>query len=264
MTADYETLDLPMGPYVRLRMSVAEEMRLDTDNEVFTDELQAKYISMHSEAEKQQQASFKGVILADVGLALILFGKNVKIPGTDLGLQDIPAATEVLTVLASFCFLALCQSFANTQSYQAILEQFSNRKALKHGIDPDYLTFGDVLSQVYLKAFRAKMNNFGADFYVPRRPYLNFYGFVTLMLALSWASILVLHLTVVGAGVWHFIGATWMWWPFAGAMLVIHLTGLLMNLLLSFGVDAHYRGSVHEARRQEARDHIGSGSLTPH
>ncbi len=257
MTSEHETFGLALSPNVRLRMSIAEEMRLDTENQVFTDDLQAKYISMHHEADRQQQTSIRGLLLADVGLALILFGKNLKIPGTDLGIQDIPAAMEVLTVFASFCFLVFCQAFANAQSYQAILEQFSIRKAVKLGIDPDYLTYGDVLSQVYLKAFRTEMNNFGRDFFTPGRRYRNFYGFVTLLLGLSWGSIFILHLTVVGAGVWHSIGATWLWWPFAGAMLIIHLTGLLMNLLLNFRFDAHHRAAMHEARREAARQHIG-------
>lgn len=252
MSAEPETFDLPMGPNVRLRMTVAEEMRLDTKFEVFTDDLETKYVSMFQEAEKQQQGALRGVVFADIGLALLLFGKNLKLPGMDLGLRDIPAAIEVLTVAASFGFLVLCQNFANTQCYQAILEQFSNRKALKLGIDPDFLTFGNILSQVYLKAFRAKMNHFSSDFFVPRSRYRNFYGFVMLLLGLSWASILVLHLAVVASGVWHSIGPIWPWWPFAGAILVIHLTGVLMNLFLDFSFDAHFRQAVHDARRQEA------------
>lgn len=255
MPAEHEPFDLPLNPNVRLRMTVAEEMRLDTKHEVFTDDMQAKYISMHLEADKQQQAAMKGLVLADIGLALILFGKNVKIPGTDLGVQDIPAATEVLTVAASFFFLVVCQAFANTQCYQAIIEQFSNRRALKLGIDPDYLTFGNVLSQVYLKAFRTKMNVFGRDFFVPRRRYRIFYGLVTLLLGMSWISLLALHLIVVAAGVWHSIGEAWLWWFFAGAMLVIHLTGLLMNLSLDFGFDAHLRSEIQKARRVEAEQH---------
>lgn len=253
MSDEDQPFDLQFGPNVRLRMTVAEEMRLDTNREVFTDDLQAKYVSMHQEAEKQQQASLKGLVIADIGLALLLFGKNVRIPGTDLGIQDIPAATEVLTVAAAFYFLVLCQAFANTQCYHAIIEQFSNRRALKFGIDPDYVTYGNVFSQVYLKAFRTQMNVFGRDFFVPRKRYRTFYGLVMVLLILSWTSILFVHLTVVAAGIWNSIGPVWLWWPFAGAMLLLHLTGVVMNLFLDFGFEAHLRSEIQEARRLSAQ-----------
>lgn len=252
MSDDNHQFALQLGPNVRLRMTVAEEMRLDTREEVFTDDLQAKYVSMHQEAERQQQASLKGLVFADIGLALLLFGKNVGIPGTDLGIQDIPAATEVLTVAAAFYFLVLCQAFANTQCYHAIIEQFSNRRALKFGIDPDYLTYGNVFSHVYLKAFRTQMNVFGPDFFVPKKRYRTFYGIVMLLLGMSWISILFVHLTVVAAGVWNSIGPVWLWWPFAGAILLLHLTGMVMNLFLDFGFDAHLRSDIQEARRLAA------------
>lgn len=252
MSIEDETFDLALSPNVRLRMTVAEEMTLDAKKEIFNDDLYAKYVAMHREADRQQQGALKGVVYADIGLSLIMFGKNLEVPGTGLGLQDIPAATEVLTVAASFFFLIICQAFANTQCYQAIIEQFSNNKALKLGIDPDYVTYGDVFSQVYLKAFRPQMSVFLRDFFVPRTRYKRFYGFVTLLLALSWASILFMHIAVVSVGVWNSIGSAWFWWPFAGAILLLHLTGLIMNMFLDFAFDVPLRERVHEARGRKA------------
>lgn len=192
-------------------MTVAEEMRLDREGEVFNEELHARYIAMHREASSAQDRSIKSVATADIGLSFILFGKNIKIPGTDFGLQDIPAATEVLTVVATFGFLTFCMAFANAQSYQAILEQFSNRKARKYGIDPDFITYGDIFSQVYIKVFRFKMNFFGSDYFVPGKKYKLFYGALISMLAVSWLSLLIMHLTVVGSGIRYSIGDSWIW-----------------------------------------------------
>ncbi|KQR33997.1 hypothetical protein ASF91_08655 [Rhizobium sp. Leaf155] len=248
---DQDQFKPELGPNVRLRLTVAEEMRLDPNEEIFTDELHSKYIAMQKEAERQLQAAIKGVVYADIGLSLLLFGKNVKIPGIDFGIQDIPAAIEVLTVLASFCFLVLCQSFANSQCYLAVIDQFSIRKALKRGIDPDFLTFGNVFSQIFIKAFRADMNIYGSDFFIPRKRYRAFYHSVLVLVALSWLSVLAVHCIVVGVGVWNSIGETWLWWPFAGAVLLIHVTGIAMNIFIDFKFDAPPREQLQEMRRQE-------------
>jgi hypothetical protein len=247
-----EASDFTLSPNVRLRMTVAEEMRLDPNNEVFNDELHAKYVSMYSEAERQLHGSAKGVVYADTGLCLLLFGKNVKIPGIDFGIQDIPAATEVLTVFASFYFLVMCQAFANTQCYLAIIEQFSHRKALKLGIDPEYITYADVFSQTFLKAFRFEMSYFGSDFFQPGKRYQRFYGAVTLLLALSWLSLLAMHFSVVSAGVLNSLGTSWLWWLLAVAILLLHVTGLVMNIFVDFRFDPLLRSKVQESRRQIA------------
>lgn len=255
MPVEEDHFKIPLGPNVRLRLTVAEEMRLDPGREIFTDELHTKYIAMRTEAERQLQSTLKGTVYADIGLCLLLFGRNIKIPGTEFGLQDIPAATEVLTVLASFSFLVLCQAFATSQCYLAIIEQFSNRKALTRGIDPDFLTYGDVFFHIYLKAFRSKMNSYGPDFFAPGSRYKIFYGTVTGLLIMSWFSILGLHCIVVGVGVWNSIGQSWLWWPFAGAMLLLHVTGMVMNIFIDFSFEAQFTEKLSSVPQEEDGGH---------
>lgn len=252
MSVDEDQFKLELGPNVRLRLTVAEEMRLDPNEEIFTGELHSKYIAMRDVAERQVQGTIKGVVYADIGLSLLLFGKNVKIPGIDFGIQDIPAAVEVLTVLASFCFLVLCQAFVNSQCYLAVIDQFSIREASKRGIDPDFLTYGNVFSQIFLKAFRTDMNFYGSDFFKPRKRYRMFYNSVIALVALSWLSLLALHCTVVGVGVWNSIGQSWFWWPFAGAMLLLHVTGIAMNIFIDFNFDVPSRNAVQKTRHEES------------
>ncbi|CDZ27768.1 Hypothetical protein NGAL_HAMBI490_26190 [Neorhizobium galegae bv. officinalis] len=223
-----------MSPNVRLRMTVAEEMRLDPEQELFNDALHDKYITMHREALNQQQGALKTLLISDVGLALLLFGKNIKVPGTDFGIQDLPAANEVLTVVAAFGFLTLAMAFLNAQMYQAILEQFYIRRASKLGIDPDFIAFGNVFSQVYLKAFRPKMDIHGIDFFEPNRPYQAFYGLMVVLLLITWLSLLLLHLLLVAAGTWNGAGSSWFWWFFSGAIALIHIVGIAINLLPAF------------------------------
>jgi hypothetical protein len=234
MTNDKKVLFLDLSPNVRLRMTVAEEMRLDPQEEVFNDALHDKYISMHREAANQQNAALKTLMISDLGLALLLFGKNIKIPGTDFGIQDIPAANEVLTVAATFGFLTLSMAFLNSQCYQAILEQFYIRRAAKWGIDPDFLAFGNIFSQVYLKAFRRKMNSFGIDFFDPGKPYVVFYSFLLVLLILSWLSILALHLCVVAAGALQSVSSHWLSWIFVASIMLMHVVGISINLLPDF------------------------------
>lgn len=234
MTDEQKAFFLDLSPNVRLRMTAAEEMRLDPQEEVFNDALHDKYISMHREAINQQNAAIKTLVISDIGLALLLFGKNIKIPGTDFGIQDIPAANEVLTISAAFSFLTLAMAFLNSQSYQAILEQFYIRRAAKWGIDPDFIAFGNIFSQVYLKSFRRKMNNFGIDFFIPEKRYVVFYSLLVVLLALSWLSILALHICVVAAGAWHSVSTHWLSWIFAGSIMLMHVVGISINLLPDF------------------------------
>ncbi|MDZ7873205.1 MAG: hypothetical protein U5N27_08630 [Rhizobium sp.] len=121
--------DLKLSPDVRLRLTVQREMALDTEGKLFTDELYQKYLTMHREALSRQNAQLKTVVLADAGVAMLLFGKNVTIPGTSLGIQDVPAAVEVFTAVAAFGFLMLALSFLNAQCYLAVISQFNIRKA---------------------------------------------------------------------------------------------------------------------------------------
>lgn len=257
MTDEQKSFFLNLSPNVRLRMTVAEEMRLDPQGEIFTETLHDKYISMHREAVNQQNAALKTLAISDIGLALLLFGKNIKIPGTDFGIQDIPAATEVLTVSAAFGFLTLAMAFLNSQSYQAILNQFYVRSAEKWGVDPDFIAFGNIFSQVYLKAFRPKMSSTGIDFFQPEKPYIIFYSTIVILLGISWLSILALHICVVAAGAWHSVTSHWLSWIFAGSILLMHVVGVSINLLLDF------RFRVESPRTELEKERISEDEVHP-
>lgn len=225
---------LKLSPNVRLRMTVQQEMALDTDGVIFNEELYQKYLRMHAEALKRQEGLLKTTVLADAALALILFGKNVTIPGTSIGLQDIPAATEVFTVLAAFGFLMLSLSFLNAQCYVAIVEQFNIRKAKPYYIDPDFLNAADTFTEIYLKAFRANLNVHGIDFYEAGKGYKIYYTVMTGLLLLAMISLMALHFTVVGYGVWASLSDFWFTKLFAGSIVLISIVSVLVNLFIGF------------------------------
>ncbi|KQU96794.1 hypothetical protein ASD00_18260 [Ensifer sp. Root31] len=229
-----EPFRLKLSPNVRLRMTMQREMQLDTDAAVFTDSLYEKYLSMHRSAILRQDGNLKAVVLADIGLAMLLFGKNVTIPGTSLGLHDIPAGIQVLTALSSFAFLMLSLTFLNSQLYQAVIEQFSIRTAAPRQIDPDFLTAADTFTELYIKAFRGKMNIFGIDFYEAGRGFRAYYGGLIIILVAAFISILLLHLAVIGYGVWLSLNWSWLSALFVSSVFLTNLAAVGVNLATEF------------------------------
>lgn len=234
MTTPEQKFTLKLSPNVRLRMTFEREMLLDADGSIFNDTLHQKYLEMHNRALAKQEAILKAALLSDGLLALLLFGKTVTIPGTSIGFQDLPAAVEVLTMLASFSFMVLSLAFVNAQAYQAICEQFTNRLGAKKGIDPDFISSAYTLTELYLKLFRAKMNIFGDDFFDAGRGYKAFYSGLAFLLSMAMLSVLLLHLSVVGYGVWKSFALNWMSILFCLSVSLMNLVAILVNVAPSF------------------------------
>lgn len=215
-------------------MTFEREMSLDDDGTIFNDTLHQKYLEMHNRALAKQEALLKTTLLSDGLLALLMFGKSVTIPGTSIGFQDLPAAVEVLTVFASFSFMVLSLAFMNAQAYQAICDQFTNRLAAKKGIDPDFISSAYTSTELYLKLFRAKMNIFGEDFFDAGRGYKIFYSGLSFLLSIAMLSVLLLHLSVIGYGVWKSFATNWISVLFCISVSLMSLAAILVNVAPSF------------------------------
>ncbi len=226
-----------LSPNVRLRMTLDHEMDLDKEGHVFNDALHQKYINMHREALSRQNAQLKTVALADVVLALLLNGKNITIPGTEIGIREIPAAIEVLTAFSAFGFLMLSLTFLNAQFYQALTEQFSFRRARAYGIDPDFINMGDVYTEIFVKAFRAKLNIYGVDFFDAGVGYRFYYSSMMLLLLFSMFSVIALHFVVVGSGIVTSFSWDFPRFLFCGVIVLVSVVSLLVNLLIGFSFD---------------------------
>ncbi|WP_429807074.1 hypothetical protein [Ensifer sp. B1-9] len=231
---DHGPFRLKLSPGVRLRLTMQREMQLDPDGAIFTSALYEKYLSMHRLAISRQEGNLKALVFTDIGLAMLLFGKNVTIPGTSLGLHDIPAGIQVLTALSSFTFLILSLTFLNSQLYQAIIEQFSIRTAEQKQIDPDFLTAADTFTELYVKAFRGKMNIFGIDFYDAGRGFRAYYGSLLILLVAAFISILLLHLAIIGYGVWLSLNWSWLSALFVSSVILTNLAAVAVNLATEF------------------------------
>ncbi|TAU80461.1 hypothetical protein ELI41_29585 (plasmid) [Rhizobium leguminosarum] len=225
---------LSLSPNARLRMTVQNEMTLDKDGSVYNDTLYQKYLAMHAKALTKQEGLLKSLTFVDAALALVLFGKNVKIPGTDVGLQDIPATVQVLTALSSFAFLMVSLSFLNAQCYLAIIEQFNIRKARSQHLDPDFITAADTFTELYLKAFRSQLNFHGIDFFEPGRGYRWFFSSMIGLLMAAMACVLILHVSVASAGIWRSFSFHWIPGLFCTAVALINVVAILANVLVGF------------------------------
>lgn len=228
-------LILKFSPNVRLRMTFEREMLLDDEGKIFNDALHQKYLDMHSRSVAKQDSILKTLLITDCLLALLLFGKNVTIPGTPLSLQDIPAAIEVLTLFASFNFMVLSLAFANTQAYAAICDQFTNRLAAKACVDPDFISAAHISKELYLKLFRPKFNIFGEDFFEAGRAFRIFYFSLTSIILLAMLSVFFLHMSVVGYGVWKVFNFNWFSILFCSSVLLTTTAGIFVNFSPSFG-----------------------------
>lgn len=232
-----KNIRLNLSPNVRFRMTVDHEMDTDKDGVIFNETLREKYVGMHRIALERQNGQLKTVVLADGALALILNGGSITIPGFNISLKEIPAAIETLTAFSAFGFLMLSLSFLNAQFYQAVIEQFSVRIARKVGVDPDFITAGEIFMELYVKAFRSKLNIHGIDFFEAGRGYRIYYSTVMFLLVSAVLSIVALHFMVVGGGVLASFSWDWPRFFFCCAILLVSVVSLVANLLIRFSFD---------------------------
>lgn len=236
MNEKRRTSKLSLNPNARLRMTVQKEMGLDPNEEVFNDELLSKYLAMHREALTKQEALGKSVVVIDIALAAVIFGKNLTIPIVGISLSDLPAALQTLSLLSSFAFLMLSLGFLNALLYQAIIDQFHNRRAEKYAIDPDFLIAASSYVELWMKAFRGQMNIWGKDFYPAGLGYRVFYGVVFFFALIAVIATIVLHLALVGFAVWMSNEDAWWFYCFAAAVVSFNAAGIGANLMVGFTV----------------------------
>ncbi|MBB3218359.1 hypothetical protein FHW72_003464 [Ochrobactrum sp. RC6B] len=234
MTKALENLKLKLSPNVRLRMTFEREMTLDKEEKVFNNSLYQKYLSMYERAASRQDTLLRSLVIADGILAIFIFGKDISIPHTELSIREFPAALEILTFFASFSFMMLCLSFANTQAYLAICNQFTNRIAMKYNIDPDFISASDIFTEFHIKLFRPKMNIFGIDFFEAGYGYRWFYSSLLFLLSIIVISIIALHMSIIGYAIYLISSTNIISIVLICVVFIINICGLLVNIAPSF------------------------------
>ena len=222
-----------LSPNVRLRATLQYEMAIDKEGKVFTDELLAKHVFMHRQAIERITSLSKSLILSNAILALLITGKDMSLPFSNLSTSDIPAAVESFAIFSSLTFMFLCLTFANEQFYRAIVEAMSTREAKKMGIDGDFVSSGDIYTEFYVKTFRETMNFDTFDYFTPGKAYKLYYGLLGLMVAISLVLLLLLHLILIGYAIWLTAAATWVAVLYVATVILMNLSGLLTTLGIS-------------------------------
>ncbi|MAY85534.1 MAG: hypothetical protein CML02_02230 [Pseudooceanicola sp.] len=178
-------------------MTFAQELLLDKNSIVFTDELFQSYIEMHKRAVSRQESIMKTLIFGDSALALLMSGNSLTIPGIDFNLIDIPSAPLILAVIMSYSFMTMCLAFTNAQHYEAITQVYAQHRCGETGVDSDFVSAAHTLSELYVKTFRAKMNNTGMDFFGPGSSYKIFYGTILFICLAAVLGFVALHFYLI-------------------------------------------------------------------
>jgi hypothetical protein len=105
------------------------------------------------------------------------------------------------------------------------------------GVDPDFITAGDVFTEWYVKAFRSKLNIHGIDFFEAGRGYRLYYSTVMLLLSFAMMILVVLHFVVLGWGVFSSFSWAWLRLLFCSAIALVSVVAFLVNLLIGFPFD---------------------------
>lgn len=229
---------LRLSPIVRLMMTLDLEMERDRERVIFSEERHAKFQNMHSVAIGKRDQLFKGAAILDASILLLLYGRSFTVPGLGISLIDIPAGLEISTILASLAFMLASLAFLNEQAYLAIVNKFGERLAKPVGIDPDFVNASEGYFEFFLKLYRARMNLWGPDHFVPGRGLRWFFGFLSLGLQLSLIVLFALHLMAVGGAciaLWQSQSEYYISQAVAGLAVVSNAVGLLVIVSMNVG-----------------------------
>lgn len=244
-----------LSPITRLSMSLDLEMNLDKSSAIFNEERYLRYLAMLAEAAKRREALSKSLVLADFLTLMVISGKNVIIPGTDMKLLEFPGAMQSTMLFASLSFMFLCTSFFNEQSYQAIVSQFSIRKGKRTALDPDFISASDTFLEFYLKIYRKKLNIWGDDFFTPKSRFLTFFGMLTLSIILSFTVLVLFHFILIGVAI-QAAHSSAGWDPITTACsafaILANLSGLLVVATMNKDFDFDIEGQPADRQSADA------------
>ena len=185
-----------LSPLSRLYWTLNSELELDKALVADANRYE-RFVRMQQVAEQKRDHILRNVIILDALVFLLLFGKGFTIPAINMSLNDIPAAREALTFLASLTFQFLALAFVNWQGYAAIINSINVHRAKSTAVDPDFLSASDKFLEFVVKLYREKMNIHGVDFVIPGRSYKIMSASILLLLKMSILSFLILHLAAV-------------------------------------------------------------------
>jgi hypothetical protein len=220
-----------LSPVLRLNMSFARELEQEGAAAVYDEKALAKFKEMYEEAVRRRDNLLRTMVIADAGILLLLYGRDVRIPGFGISLLELPAGLELASLLASVAFMFACLAFFNEQAYIGLLNELTRRKTAPADLDPDFLAASEMFTEFFLKAYRPKFNIWGPDHYVPGNSYTRLFGSLMVMILAALFVLIALHFVAVGASLTQMLQSSAR--PLISMIVVgfdvwLHLCGLLV------------------------------------
>ncbi|MBL9075846.1 hypothetical protein [Tabrizicola sp.] len=232
---------IKLTPLTRLTMTFDRELSLDSQG-LLRGPVFDGLLENHRVSVQRRDHMLKALVIANSVRFLLLNGHGWRIPGFDLDIASLPAVFEITSLYISVGFLFLCIAFVNEQCYSGIINQYGIKDSGPSSIDPDFVNASKQFTELFLKLYRPKMNIWGADFFISRRPFAWFSGTLTFILLLVLALFPLLHFLMIwGASMrildnqWGFLGQI----LFIAMLVIINLAGVVMVafLLRDFSFD---------------------------
>lgn len=232
---------IKLTPLTRLTMTFDRELSLDSEG-LLRGPVFEGFLEHHKVAVQRRDQMIKALIIANSVLFLLLNGHGWRIPGFDLDIASLPAVVELTSLYVSVGFLFLCIAFVNEQCYSGILNQYGIKDSGPSAIDPDFVNASKQFTELFLKVYRSKMNTWGADFFISRKPFAWFSAVLMCLILIVLALFPLLYFMMIWGSAMRILENQW---GLVGQMLfiamlaTINLAGVVMVafLLKDFSFD---------------------------
>ena len=215
-------------------MTFGHELQLDSEGllrgSVFDGLVENLKIAVH-----RRDQMLRSLAIANSVLFLLLNGHGWRIPGFDVDIANLPAVVELTSLYVSVGFLFLCLAFVNEQCYSGLINQYGVNDSKPSAIDPDFINASKQFTELFLKVYRAKLNFWGPDFYLSRRPFTWFSTSLIFLIVLVALLFPLLHFLMIwGASMrvlenqWSLVGQVF----FIAMICIINLAGVIIVVFL--------------------------------
>jgi len=159
--------ELKISPQTRSRLLFERELQIDLANKniVSQREILDGLVLQQSKLEKQRDALLKSSVLCIFMLIFIQNGGDIKLPGFDIQISEIPAIEIFLVLVGAFSIFMMNLSFISVNAYSGLIDQYSklysgpvDQEIFSASLSPDWLV---------LKVLRCNFNFFHSVYIQP-------------------------------------------------------------------------------------------------
>lgn len=162
-----DQIDFSATPMFRMTATYEEDLdRINSPQ--FEEKLLEQIGQRFGEATVRRDNIVRALFILDFVLAVLVSGKNLKIPGTEISTQDLPAVMEIVTGLSSFAICTASMSFATWLCYSQLLWALTQRTARKIDIEGAILRDFDHFNELSVRLFQRRIAIAGEELFSPK------------------------------------------------------------------------------------------------